>query len=95
MSNLVTKAAELIYKMNSNELSQVIEAVKLKRHHLARQATRSVILGDTVTFDVWGGTVTGKVTKVNQKTLQVREERGMASTNWKVTASLVRKVETI
>jgi hypothetical protein len=95
MSNLVTKAVELIYQMDSADLSQVIEAVKLKRQHLARQATRSVILGDTVTFDARGRTVVGKVTKVNQKTLQVREERGMASTNWKVTASLVRKVETI
>ena len=95
MSNLVTKAVELIYQIDSADLSQVIEAVKLKRQHLARQATRSVILGDTVTFDARGRTVVGKVTKVNQKTLQVREERGMASTNWKVTASLVRKVETI
>ena len=95
MSNLVTQAVELIYKMDSADLSQVIEAVKLKRQHLARQATRSVILGDTVTFDARGRTVVGKITKVNQKTLQVREERGVTSTNWKVTASLVRKVETV
>jgi len=95
MSNLVTQAVELIYKMDSADLGQVIEAVKLKRQHLARQATRSVILGDTVTFDARGRTVVGKITKVNQKTLQVREERGVTSTNWKVTASLVRKVETV
>ena len=96
MSNLVTQAVELIYKMDSADLSQVIEAVKLKRQHLARQATRSVILGDTVTFDARGRTVVGKITKVNQKTLQVSEERGGGLQSWwKVSASLVRKVETV
>jgi len=99
MSNLVTQAVELIYKMDGADLSQVIEAVKLKRQHLARQATRSLIQGDTVTFDARGRTVVGKITKVNQKTLEVREERGVGfgqgATLWKVAANLVRKVETV
>jgi hypothetical protein len=94
MSNLVTRAVELIYQMDNGQINEVIEAVKLKRQHLARQATRAVILGDIVEFDARGRKVIGKVTKVNQKTLQVREDRGgLVSTNWKVTASLVRKVE--
>ena len=95
MTNRVTKAVELIYQMEADELSQIIEAVKLKRTHLARTMTRSVVVGDTVTFEARGRTVTGKVTKVNTKTLQVREEPragGFTSTNWKVTASLVQKV---
>ena len=94
MSNRVTKAVELIYQMDTDELNQIIEAVKLKRTHLARTMTRSVNVGDTVTFEARGRTVTGKVTKVNTKTLQVREENtnGFSSTNWKVTASLVQKV---
>jgi hypothetical protein len=94
MSNLVTRAVELIYQMDNGQINEVIEAVKLKRQHLARQATRAVILGDIVEFDARGRKVIGKVTKVNQKTLQIREDRGgLVSTNWKVTASLVRKVE--
>lgn len=93
MSNRVTKAVELIYQMDSSELNQIIEAVKLKRTHLARSATRSVTVGDTVQFEARGRMVVGKVTKVNTKTLQVREDRGgLATTNWKVTASLVQKV---
>jgi hypothetical protein len=95
MSNRVTKAVELIYQMDSDELNQIVEAIKLKRTHLARTVTRSVSVGDTVTFEARGRTVTGKVTKVNTKTLQVREEPragGFTSTNWKVTASLVQKV---
>ena len=43
MSNLVTKAVESIYQMDSDQLEQVIEAIKLKRQHLARQATRNII----------------------------------------------------
>jgi hypothetical protein len=95
MSNRVTKAVELIYQMDTDELNQIIEAVKLKRTHLARTVTRSVTVGDTVTFEARGRMVVGKVTKVNTKTLQVREEPragGFAATNWKVTASLVQKV---
>ena len=94
MSNLVTRAVELIYQMDNAQINEIVEALKLKRQYLARQATRAVTLGDIVEFDARGRKVIGKVTKVNQKTLQVREDRGgLVSTNWKVTASLVRKVE--
>lgn len=92
MSNRVTKAVELIYAMDSAEITQIVEAIKLKRTHLARQATRAVMVGDVVSFEARGRTVTGTVTKVNQKTLAVREAPrlgGFAATNWKVTASLV------
>lgn len=94
MSNLVTRAVELIYQMDNAQINEVIEAIKLKRTYLAKQATRAVVVGDTVEFDGRGRTIRGKVTKVNQKTLQVREDRGgLVATNWKVTASMVRKVE--
>lgn len=96
MNNLVTRAVELIYQMDHAQLNEVVEALKLKRQYLARQATRSVIVGDTVEFDARGRTVRGVVKKVNQKTLQVYEAPrggGFAGTNWKVTASLVQKVE--
>jgi len=88
MNNLVTKATELVYQMDNDQLNQVIEAIKLKRTHLARQITRSVMVGDIVSFEGRGGkTVTGKVMKVNPKTLLVQDSQTM--TRWKVTASLV------
>lgn len=96
MNNLVTRAVELIYQMDNAQLNEVVEALKLKRQYLARQATRSVIVGDTVEFDARGRTVRGVVKKVNQKTIQVYEAprgSGFVGTNWKVTASLVQKVE--
>jgi putative ribosome biogenesis GTPase RsgA len=91
MSNLVTKAVESIYKMNNDELNQVIEAIKLKRTHLARQASRSLMVGDTVTFDAkMRGQVTGQVVKINRKTAQVRCNRTQGL--WKVTASMLTQV---
>ena len=86
MNNLVTKATELVYQMDNDQLNQVIEAIKLKRTHLARQVARSVKVGDIVSFDGRQGPLQGKVIKVNPKTLVVDVGGGC---RWKVTASLV------
>ena len=68
MNNLVTKASELIYQMDNDQLNQVIEAIKLKRTHLAKQAVRSFRIGDIVGFTgKRGQQVSGKVKKINQK----------------------------
>ena len=91
MTNIVTKSVELIYQMDSDQLNQVIEAVKLKRTHLAKQVARSIVIGDIVSFNGRRGqTVTGKVTKVNQKTVVVRDST--TQTQWKVTASMLTKL---
>ena len=91
MSNLVTQASELIYKMDSDQVDQIVEAIKLKRTHLAKTVARSIIIGDIVSFDGRRGqTVTGKVTKVNQKTVVVRDST--TQIQWKVTASMLTKL---
>lgn len=88
MTNRVTKTVELIYQMDNDELNQVIEAVKLKRTHLAKQVARSVLIGDMVQFEGRRGQlIRGQVTKVNQKTIVVRDSATQGQ--WKVTASLV------
>jgi len=89
MSNTVTKAVEAIYNLQSNdELNEAIQAIKLKRTALSRSVTRSVRVGDVVSFNGRGGqTVTGTVTKVNTKTIVVKDRASM--TSWKVTASMV------
>lgn len=72
MNNLVTKASELIYQMDMDQLNQVIEAVKLKRTHLAKQATRSMMVGDIVGFTgKRGNRISGKVTKIAKKYVTV------------------------
>ena len=87
MNNLVTKASELIYQMDNGQLNDVIEAVKLKRQHLSRQATRNIMVGDIVSFEGRRGQqVSGKVTKVNQKTLQVTDSK--TQVRWKVSGTL-------
>jgi|TARA_B100001094_G_scaffold243097_1_gene239143 uncharacterized protein YkvS len=91
MSNLVTQASELIYKMDADQVDQIVEAIKLKRTHLAKTVARSIIIGDIVSFDGRRGqTVTGKVTKVNQKTVVVRDST--TQIQWKVTASMLTKL---
>ena len=50
MSNNVTKAVEAIYKMNNDELNQVVDAIRLKRQYLAKQAIREFVVGDMVQF---------------------------------------------
>ena len=91
MNNLVTKASELIYKMDNGQLNEVIEAVKLKRQHLSRQATRHIMIGDIVGFEGRRGQqVSGKVAKVNQKTLVVLDSK--TQVRWKVSGTLVQKL---
>ena len=91
MNNLVTKASELIYKMDNGQLNEVIEAVKLKRQHLSRQATRHIMIGEIVGCEGRRGQqVSGKVVKVNQKTLVVLDSK--TQVRWKVSGTLVQKL---
>ena len=69
MANNVTKVVEVIYKMDANELDQVVEAIQLKRQYLAKQAIRNFVVGDMVQFTSrkTGGRVNATVEKVNKK----------------------------
>ena len=92
MCNTVTQAVEAIRKLeSSSQINQVIEAIKLQQTYVARNAARSVQVGSLVTFEGRrGNTVTGEVTKVNQKTIVVRDTNTQAQ--WKVTASMVTAI---
>lgn len=88
MSNRVTKAVEQIYKMDNDELNQVIEAIKMKRQYLAREAVRSFTIGDMVTFEGRTGPVTGTIQKVNRKYIIVDAHIG--GTRYKVPATMLQ-----
>ena len=89
--NNVQTAVTAIRNMNNDEINQVIEAIKLQRTYLARSASRSLMVGDTVSFDAkTRGRITGQVIKVNRKTVQVRCNRTQGL--WKVTASMLTQV---
>jgi|TARA_B110000977_G_scaffold87132_1_gene115983 hypothetical protein len=75
--NIVTKATELVYQMDNQQLNQLVEAVKLKRTHLARQAVRSFTVGDNVRFKGRSGNIVkGTVRKVNRKYIVVDTQMG-------------------
>ena len=91
--NTVQTAVTAIRNMDSNELNQVVEAIKLRRTYLARQKAGTFQVGDTVSFAARGMQVVGTVTKVNIKTVAVKQNN--AYTTWRVHASLLKKVDTL
>ena len=86
--NNVQTAIAAIRNMNNDEINQVVEAIKLQRTFIARTTARSLMVGDIVSFNGRGGaTVTGRVTKINRKTVLVKDSA--SNTVWRVTASLL------
>ena len=90
MNNLAT-ALTAINKMDNDQLNAVIRKIKERRTYLARQRAVTFAVGDTVNFAARGMQVVGTVTKVNVKTVQVRQNNSM--TVWKVHASLLSPVK--
>ena len=95
MTNIVTKSVELIYQMDSNQLTQVAEAIQLKRQYLAKQAIKNFIVGDMVQFtsNRTGGKVNATVKKVNKKYVIVSAHIG--GTQWRVPATMLTKISEI
>ena len=95
MSNNGTKAVEAIYKMDNDELSQVVEAIKLKRQYLSRQAVRNFVVGDMVQFtsSKTGGKVNATVKKVNRKYVVVTAHIG--GQQWRVPATMLTHIKEI
>jgi ribosomal protein L35AE/L33A len=91
MNNLVTKASELIYQMDNDQLNQVIDAVKLKRQHLSKMAMRSFIVGDTVQFTSTktGNVKQGTITKIARKYITIN--CGSYDV-WRVPGNMIEKV---
>ena len=85
---MMNTVLDQVARMDNAELNRVIAAVKLRRTFNARTATRSLMVGDIVGFDAkTRGYITGRVTKVNTKTVGVRCSK--TGTQWKVTATLL------
>jgi hypothetical protein len=89
--NTVQTAIDAIHKMNNDELNQVVSAIKLRRNYLTRQKAVTFMVGDRVSFAARGMQVLGTVTKVNTKTVQVKQDNSF--TTWKVHASLLSPVK--
>jgi hypothetical protein len=89
MNNFAT-AITAIQKMNNDELNAVVRAINDRRTYLARQSANTFQVGDRVSFAARGMQVLGTVTKINIKTVQVKQSN--TATVWKVHASLLKPV---
>lgn len=92
MTAVETIVQELQSVQSSKELSEIIAAVKLRQTFLARNNIRRLAVGSEVRFNARGRTVYGEVTKVNRKTVVVRESGTGFATSWRVPASLLEVV---
>ena len=89
------KAIELIMDLDSTyEVSQVIDAIKLKQNYMASEARRNFVAGDRVQFTSRNGqTYKGTVDKIKQKYILVNVDssRGFPM-RYNVPATLLSKV---
>lgn len=90
MTNL-QNAIDAIRKLDNNEIDRAIDAIKARRTYLARQSANSFQIGDRVSFAARRMQIVGTVTKVNFKTVLVKQDNTM--TTWKVHASLLKPVK--
>tara|TARA_B100001287_G_scaffold97938_1_gene82366 strand:- start:1048 stop:1332 length:285 start_codon:yes stop_codon:yes gene_type:complete len=93
MTNIVTTAVTAIMQANHQEINDIVDALKMRRTQLARQATRSFLKGDFVKFEGRQGPVEGQIESIGRKNLVVRET-GPRNTGikWRVTASMCEPV---
>jgi len=85
-----------IYNLSTNdELNQIVEAIKLKRNQLSRQAVRNFAKGDLVQFTSsrTGGKVNATVEKVNKKYIIVQAHIG--GDKWRVPATMLTHISEI
>lgn len=74
---------------SAEDLKSISQATKAAYTMLQSRAKFAFYIGESVRFTTRSGElVTGKVTKINQKTIIVRTNTG---TEWKVSPSLLRK----
>ena len=84
------KIIENIYKMDSIELSTIVEAVKLRRNQLHFSDAHSLRVGDKVSFQGRRGiTEKAVVEKIKIKNVLVRTTSG---TRWNVPGSHLTKI---
>ena len=91
MANVQKIVADIYAIQSNDELNQIVEAIKLKRTHLAKTMARSFTKGDMVQFKSrTGGKVNGTVVKVNIKYIIVDAHVG--GTRYKVPASMLTPI---
>ena len=87
----LNKMIEDIYTLNSEEISQVVAAVKLRRNQLHTADAHSLRVGDRVSFQGRRGiTEKGTVRKIKIKYVLVETDRGQ---RWNVPGSHLTQIK--
>ena len=74
-----------IMNADNSELNDIIDMIKTRRSRIREDASRKFVVGDWVTFDAGKrGKVLGVVTKINSKSVLVRQKTDRGFVNWKV-----------
>lgn len=85
MIHVVESVKADIMRMDNDQLIEIARAVNLRRTYLTKQTIRAVVVGDIVSFQHNGGTISGKVTNVGRKNLKIRTGNQL----WRVSANMV------
>jgi len=72
------------------DLEAVRKAWKTAYDNVQRSNIAKFIVGDTVKFDSKRGPVTGNVTKINRKTIKIKDEKN--NVLWSVSPQLIKLV---
>tara|TARA_R110002051_G_C8342531_1_gene438632 strand:- start:125 stop:418 length:294 start_codon:yes stop_codon:yes gene_type:complete len=93
---MVEEMIKHVYKLNEDELTQIVLAIKDRRDGLRYDKLRDFKVGDKVSWSYGKGTskefYTGEVFKINSKTVAVRES-GRAWSRWRISPSMLTKIE--
>ena len=86
----------VIMNSNNDELNDIIDMIKIRKTRLREDASRNFVVGDWVTFDAGKrGKVTGVVSKVNSKSVLVRQSVDKNVMNWKVSDPSILKLAVV
>ena len=86
----------VIMNSNNDELNEIIDMIKIRKTRLREDASRNFVVGDWVTFDAGKrGKVTGVVSKVNSKSVLVRQSVDKNVMNWKVSDPSILKLAVV
>ena len=85
-----------IMNANKDELNELISMIKIRQNRLREDASGKFVVGDWVKFDAGKrGKVTGVVSKVNSKSVLVRQSVDKNVMNWKVSDPSILKLAVV
>ena len=93
---MVEEMIKYVYKLNEEELTQLVYAIKDRRDYLNSKSLQGFRVGDRVTWtkgqSIYKETYKGEVEKINPKSVGVKED-GRSWVKWRISPSMLTKIE--